>query len=744
MAGNRDAYEQAMSAGHNAAWDMEWAAAIQAYGHAIQEFPADPEAHLHLGLALLEVGRLNDALKVYSRAHQLAPDDPIPLEKSAEVLERLGRQREAAQQYINVAEVYYVERDYDKTVANWERATRLSPGLITIHGKLAQLRERLGDTRGAVREYLILAYHFQRLGDADKAVKAAQRALRLERNNPQVLNTIRALEAGSAIALPTDDAPAAPRRNTGELAAARERAAQTSETDALGPIGAAMDDALALLAMHVMETGSLDAAGADALQAMELQRQEQRDDAIAAYRRAAQRLRHPALSLNLGALLLLGGRGDEAARYLNEAAAEPRLEAGAYQGLGDIHFEGQKYRQAAQYLIQAARAVDRGQAASAGEREALEGVYTRLLRVLDGRPDEALMAVGRRYQRLLRGKDWRQRVSETRRQIEETMRDQGEDGAFDILVASHGDDLTEAIARIDRFVRLGLFTLAMDESHRAIELAPFYLPVHTRMADVMMREGRVRQAINKYAVVAKTYLARAEYDRARDMLTQVLEMAPLDIGTRQSLIELLEAEQQWPEVIVQYIELADTYNQLGNFEQSRDTFNLAERLARRVAAPVETIVRIKHRMADIDQMRLDSRRAQKAYEEIIQLAPEDERAHRMLIDLNFRQGNPIDGARRLDQLLGIYARHKQVNKITQLLEELVMLYGKDTGLRTRLAAIYRQLGRRQDAIIQLDALGELQLEAGLHREAANTIRQIIALNPDGVEDYRRLLSQLGG
>jgi hypothetical protein len=58
MPGNRDAYDQAMNAGHNAAWDKEWSLAIAAYGQAVQEFPNDAEAHIHLGLVLLEVGRL--------------------------------------------------------------------------------------------------------------------------------------------------------------------------------------------------------------------------------------------------------------------------------------------------------------------------------------------------------------------------------------------------------------------------------------------------------------------------------------------------------------------------------------------------------------------------------------------------------------------------------------------------------------------------------------------------------------
>jgi tetratricopeptide (TPR) repeat protein len=733
-----------MNAGHNAAWDQEWSLAIQSYGRAIQEFPDDPEAHIHLGLALLEVGRLADALKVYARAHQLAPQDPIPLEKSADVLERLGRQREAAQQYINVAEIYFTQRDLDKTIANWERATRLTPGLVAVHGKLAQLKERIGDNAGAVIQYLILAFHFQRMGDNEKAMKSAQRALRLERSSPQVLNTIRALEAGHAIAMPSDDRAAANGRRTEFTPVVQNEAAPATEDNALGPLGEAVSLALNLLATEVMESGTLDAATSEALQAMEFQRQGMAAEAIQAYQRAASRIANPSLKLNIGALLLQENRPEEAARLLTDAVREPKLEAGAYHGLGQAYNQMQQYGRAAQCLIQAMRAVDSGQALTEEEVQDQSAVYDPLLKMLEGRDDETLLAVCRRFLRLLQGKEWHVRVAETRRQIEETMRDQGIQGAFEILVASHGDELTEAISRIDRYYRQNLLTLAMDEAHYAIEVSPHYLPVHTRMAEIMMREGRLRQAITKYGVIAKTYLVRGEYERASGILMQVLQMAPLDIGVRQSLIELLETEQRWSEAIDQYIDLADTYNQLGNFEQSRDAFSTAEKLARRVAAPPETIVRIKHRMADIDQMRLDTRRAQKGYEEILQVVPDDERAHRMLVDLNYRQGNHIEGMRRLDQLLGIYARTRQINKITQLLEELVTLYGNDTGLRSRLAAIYRQIGRTSDAIVHLDALGELQLEAGMHREAANTIRQIISLNPEGVEDYRRLLAQLGG
>ncbi len=745
MPGDRAAYEHAMNAGHNAAWDKEWTAAIAAYGQAVQQFPDDAEAHIHLGLALLEVGRLDDALKVYTRAHQLSPDDPIPLEKSADVLEKVGRLKEAAQQYVNVADVYLRQRDLDKAVYIWDRATKLTPGLVQIHAKLAQTYERLGEKSKSIREYLMLAYNFQKQGDNSNAMKAAQRALKLDPKNAQSLNAYRAIETGVEISPPTAEDGAKPQGGTGPLNKAESRAASrqpvVGDSDPLGPMGESMNDALGLLASFVIEGGRLDAAGGDALQAMELQRQGLNDEAIAAYARAESKLNHPALKMNLGGLLVLTGRPDESLKHLGEAGMHPQLAAGAYHALGKAYFEQGKQKQASRYLIQSLQAVDTALNEDEGD---LSTLYDQLLTTLEGRSNEALTAINTRFVNLLSGKEWKQRIGDTRRQLEDTLRDQGEQGVVDILVASQGDKLTESVSLIDKYMRQGLLTLAIDEAHRAVEFSPFYLPVHVRMAEIMMKEGRVRQAITKYNTIAKTYLVRGENDRAASILSEVLEMAPLDVSIRESLIELLESEERWDEALDQYVDLADTHHQLGNFDMSRDIFNSAEKMANKVGASPEKIVRIKHRVADIDQMRLDIRKAQKTYEEIIQLSPRDERAHRMLIDIHYRQNNTVEAIKKLDALLSLYAKSKQINRITQLLEELVTMYPNDTGLRSRLGAIYTQLNRKEDAIKQLDALGELQLEAGLHQDAINTIRQIVKLNPDGIEDYRKLLSQLGG
>ncbi len=749
MAGDRAAYNNNMTKGHNAAWDQDWQTAIKAYTAAIQEIPEDPDAHVHLGLSLLKAGRLDDSLKVYTRAYTLAPDDPVPLEKSADVLERMGRLKEAAQQYINVSEIYLSMRDLDKAIGNWERATQLTPGLVSIHAKLAQAYERIGDKKQAVREYLTLAFNFQRLGETEKAIKAVERALRLERRNAQALNILRALKSGGEVVLPEEITRTKPDpRGTDEIDIFSEdfddSRSSVGDADPLGPMGEAMSMALGALAGHVVESGNLDASGGDAMQGMEFQRQEMKDEAIAAYLRAEPGLRHPALKMNLGALLVQVERPEEAVKHLGEATMDPNLASGALHAMGKANFDMKKYRQASRYLIQSLQAVDTSLAVDSDEAAELADVYARLLTALDGRTEDALHAINKRFLEMLSGNQWKQRIADTRRHLEEVMRDEGEQGIVDFLGSGGSDELATIVSRIDTYIRQGTLTLAMDEAHMAVESSPLYLPVHVRMAEIMMREGRVRQAINKYNMVARSYMVREENDRAASILSEVLEMAPLDVSVRISLIELLEGEERIEESLDQYIELANTYNQLGNFDLARDAYHAAERLARRIDAPAAQTVRIKHRLADMDQMRLDTRRALRTYEEIVELVPGDERAHRQLVDLNYNQGNQVEAIRRLDKLLSLYATRKEVQKMLKILEDMVRSYPNDTGLRSRLAMIYKQMGRKEDAIEQLDALGELQLEAGQHSDARNTIKQIIGLKPDGIEEYRRLLSQLGG
>ena len=162
----------------------------------------------------------------------------------ARVLAGLGRLQEAAQCYIEAADVYLGMRDLDKAIGNWERATRLTPGLLNIHYRLAQAYERTGQLRSAVREYLILAFNFQRSGDKAKALQAAERAKRLAPSSPQVLNSIQAIQSDSLMMVPEVDDEGNAASRPQDFGQAAEEITKIGDSHPKGPLGEATEVAV--------------------------------------------------------------------------------------------------------------------------------------------------------------------------------------------------------------------------------------------------------------------------------------------------------------------------------------------------------------------------------------------------------------------------------------------------------------------------------------------------------------------
>jgi len=91
MPGREDIFQKAMNEGHSAAWDQEWSKAASSYRKALQEIPDQPKALNSLGLALFQLGIFDEALQIYKRVAQISPQDPVPMEKLAQLLERTGQ-----------------------------------------------------------------------------------------------------------------------------------------------------------------------------------------------------------------------------------------------------------------------------------------------------------------------------------------------------------------------------------------------------------------------------------------------------------------------------------------------------------------------------------------------------------------------------------------------------------------------------------------------------------------------------
>jgi tetratricopeptide (TPR) repeat protein len=300
------------------------------------------------------------------------------------------------------------------------------------------------------------------------------------------------------------------------------------------------------------------------------------------------------------------------------------------------------------------------------------------------------------------------------------------------------------MALTGEYIRRNMLLTAAEECFRAIQKAPSFLPLHVRLAEVFLKQEHIEEAIAKYLVVSDVFEMRGESQQAIDIYQRVLRLAPMDVKIRVKLIDSLIMRSEIDHALEQYLALADVHYQLAQVDQALEKYNEALRLTHDSANDTGWRVDILHRMGDIYNQRVDWAQATAAYEAIVALTPDDERAQLALTDLYYKQGEKEKALQSLDRLLGVYQSSGDTLKVLTVLQEAVHARPEEMGLRARLAAAYARQRMVKEAIAEYDALGEMQLEAGLREDAARTIQTIISLGPDDPEGYSGLYAQIKG
>jgi tetratricopeptide (TPR) repeat protein len=216
----------------------------------------------------------------------------------------------------------------------------------------------------------------------------------------------------------------------------------------------------------------------------------------------------------------------------------------------------------------------------------------------------------------------------------------------------------------------------------------------------------------------------------------------MDLPLRSRLIDQLVARGQVEEALVEYLELADLYYRQAELGIARKTFTTALRLCQQTNVSSDWNVRILKNMADIDMQHLDWRQACRIYEQIRTIRPNDMTVRKYIIDLNIRLGQPNQAYAEIDNFVAnldsIGLRADAIPFLEDLLEE----YPNQAILRRYLAEEYRQAGRINDAILQLDSLGKICLDAGDTQAAIQAMESVIALNPSKNDEYQAVIKKL--
>jgi tetratricopeptide (TPR) repeat protein len=259
---------------------------------------------------------------------------------------------------------------------------------------------------------------------------------------------------------------------------------------------------------------------------------------------------------------------------------------------------------------------------------------------------------------------------------------------------------------------------------------------------VLRDNGNIDEAIEKFETIAKTYEIRGQAPQALATYELILEMSPLNIAVHHRVVELLIQHGRIDDALQQYLHTADAYYQLAQPDRAREIYDEAFRLAPRGNPEKGWQIRILYRMADLDVQRLDWSEAIKDNEEILHISPDDERAHLALFRLYPRTGHSRLGIEALDKLIKRYLTTNKMAKALAVLEDLIESQPDGIPLRARIAQLYLNLGKRDQALQHLDILGDLQLEAG-HREGAiRTIEAILALHPPNEAAYADLYREM--
>ncbi len=749
MAGDRKAYDKAIRAGLDFAWEGKWHKAVEAYEKAIAEIADDPTVHGHLGLAYLELEQFEQALHAYSQASRLAPQDPTPLTRIAEIHERLGQRHAAADACFSVGGVYRRQRAWKEAIQAFQRATQTYPEHLVAHLSLAEIYSELNQPRQAATAYLNLAWALQRQGRLEEALDRCLQALDCDGGNEDARALAAALQSGKTpeeIELGPPP-PSSLEEGVSPVAIARDRALEELagipfEEREEQPV-ADISDFLA--PARVREKPILSRPQIDALvtQAIDCQTRGLVDEAIACYTRAIDAgVDRPAAHFNLGLLYQQRLRFEPAIGEFKKAVRHSRYELGSHFALGECYKALGQIDEALEHFVQALKIVDLG-TVQREQADDLINLYDALADsyIAKGDPDKALTFANSLIE-FLSSKGWEDKAREARQRLDSMSEEGVTMSLAEVLAAPSADAILTAMSLSQEYVRRGAYTAAIEVCYRAIQSAPAYLPLHLRLAEIYGQNGRIEDSVTKYQAVADVYLVREEIRQVIGVYKRILRLMPMEVVIRSRLIDLLISSGEIDQALDQYLALADAYYQMAQVGKSVEKYAEALRLVPRASDEQKWRVRLLRKMADIHLRRANWYEAVEFYRQLVLAAPEDERARLNLIDLYYKLGRTRQADRATAEMIEYQRLHGDNERLLALLQEAVRLQPQQMALHGRLARAYIDADLREEAVAELDVLGELQLDAGLREQAMATVRLIISLKPRNVDAYRQLLAQL--
>ncbi len=157
-------YEMALEIGEEAVRQGKWQQALTCFQTALTGLPREPRVYSGLGDTHLALADRNRALGSYKEAARLAGDNPLYIEKVAQLERDMGRAAQAAQSYLLAGDILWSQGEMTQAEARWEQGLELQSDMVSLRERLALACRRRDDVAGAMGHYLALAAVLRREG----------------------------------------------------------------------------------------------------------------------------------------------------------------------------------------------------------------------------------------------------------------------------------------------------------------------------------------------------------------------------------------------------------------------------------------------------------------------------------------------------------------------------------------------------------------------------------------------------
>lgn len=141
---------------------------------------------------LLQKGKIDEAIREFEDVVRGDPSDVRTLLKIGDLHAKIGNTDAATSTYQKVGEHYASDGFFLKAVAVFKQILKIDPNLMLVYLKLAELYKNLGLTSDAIKQYQVVARHYESQGLVKDSLDVLQKISELEPDN--IINKLKLAE----------------------------------------------------------------------------------------------------------------------------------------------------------------------------------------------------------------------------------------------------------------------------------------------------------------------------------------------------------------------------------------------------------------------------------------------------------------------------------------------------------------------------------------------------------------------